>query len=160
MAYGPRFWALGVPGLALAVGALVPASATRWVPLGAVAAAAAGLAWVWPELSDRYWCVDDRLARYSESLADDGGVLLVAGEGTRSAGWPRLGVEAFQCDPMLEFGDALLLWDPLDGDWQPRHALADPSQTDLYRARFQPGRPAWRVVHDVATDERTVVPLP
>lgn len=160
LAYGPRFWALGVPGLALALATLPVHRLGRTLPVVVVALSAVGLAYVWPELSDRYWCVDGRLARYVDQLPHEEGLVLVEGRGVRPAGWPRLGVEDFTCDPMLEFGDALQVWDPIDGAWQPRHALSDPSQTELYRSRFQPGRPAWMVTHDVAQDERSMAQLP
>jgi len=160
LAYGPRFWALGIPGLALALGTLPLGRVARFVPVVVTVSAGLGLGYVWPELSDRYWCVDDRLSRYVDQLPAEGGVLLVEGKGTRPASWPRLGVADFTCDPMLEFGDALVFWHPVDGNWQPRHALADPSQTELYRQRYQPGAAAWRVVHDVSSDERTISVLP
>ncbi len=160
LAYGPRFWALGVPGLALAVGALPWGDRGRWLPLGALVGAAVGLGSVWPELSDRYWCVDGRLQQYVHQLPDDRGVLFVHSKGQRATSWPSLGVEAFTCDPMLEFGDALQLWDPMNGPWQPRHALTDAAQTAEYRRRFSDGRPAFLVKHAVAADEREVVRLP
>lgn len=162
LAYGPRFYALGVPGLALLVG--VVATRVLSVQRSALvvgAAASLGLAWVWPELSDRYWCVDGRLSRHIDTLAE-GGVLFVKGRGQRTMGWPRLGVPEFVCDPMLESGDALWRWDPSQatGGWQVRHALNTAEDTATFRARHHPGAPAWLVVHDVTADERSVAALP
>jgi len=160
LAYGPRFWALGIPGLALALGVFPWGAVGRWFPWICVAGSAIGIGRVWPELSDRYWCVDGRLSQYVAQLPGDQGLLFLRASGSRPTGWPRLGVEAFTCDPMLEFGDALVLWDPVDGAWQPRHALSDPSQTGVYRQRYGGGRPAFQVVHDVTADEREVSLLP
>ena len=164
MAYGPRFWALGVPGLCLAMGIAAHRHASgrpwaRWLPGLAVAASLAGLSHVWPELSDRYWCVDGRLRDHVHTLAPSGGLLLLRGKGKRATGWPRLGVDEFTCDPMLEAGDGLVLWDPMGQGWQVRHARPD-AQVPVYRARHQPDKSAWLMVHDVAADERTVVVLP
>ncbi len=160
LAYGPRFWALGIPGLALALGVFPGRNVGRWFPWACVVAACIGIGRIWPDLSDRYWCVDGRLSEYVQQRPEERGILLVRATGNRATGWPRLGVERFTCDPMLEFGDALVFWDPVDGAWQPRHALSDPSQTALYRRQFGAGRPAFRVVHDVTADEREVFVLP
>ncbi len=124
-----------------------------------MAVSTAGIAYVWPELSDRYWCVDGRLQRHLDTLGADEGLLLMRAKGSRRAGWPRLGVPEFTCDPMLEAGDALAGWNPTGGGWQVRHALPN-DQIQVYRDRFQPGVPAWLVMHDVGADERTVVALP
>jgi len=164
LAYGPRFWALGVPGLCLALGAAAHRYSAgrawaRWLPGLVVALSLAGLSQVWAELSDRYWCVDGRLRDHVDSLGTEDGLLLLRGKGKRPAAWPRLGVPDFTCDPMLEAGDGLLLWDPMGDGLQVRHALPD-DQLPVYRARFQPERPAWLVVHDVEADERVVSPLP
>jgi len=160
LAYGPRFWALGIPGLALALGSVPLGPLLRLAPVLVVGASAFGLARVWPELSDRYWCVDARMSTWVESLPETSGVLLVRGAGQRRTGWPALGVEQFACDPMLEFGDLLVFWDPIHPSWEPRHALSGPDQNQLYRQRYQPGQPAWLIQHDVAADERSVSRLP
>ena len=164
MAYGPRFWMLGVPALCLGMAAAAHRFSAgrpwaRLLPVGAVAMSMGGLAYVWPELSDRYWCVDGRLQEHLDTFGEDGGLVLLRAKGTRKAGWPRLGVPEFTCDPMLEAGDGLAGWDPTGGGWQVRHALPN-DQIRVYRDRFQPGMPAWLVVHDVDFDERTVVALP
>ena len=124
-----------------------------------MATSVAGLWHLWPELSDRYWCVDGRLRGHVQILGVDEGVLLLRGQGKRGAAWPRLGVPDSTCDPMLEAGDGLVLWDPMGSGLQVRHALPD-AQVPTYRARHQPNKPAWLMVHDVAADERTVVGLP
>lgn len=164
MAYGPRFWALGVPGLCLAVGIAAHRASrgrpwARWLPGLVVASSLAGLSQLWPELSDRYWCVDGRLRDHVQTLEADEGLLLLRAKGKRATGWPRLGVPDFTCDPMLEAGDGLVLWDPMGAGWQVRHALPD-AQIPVYRERHQPGMPAWMVLQDVKADERTVLALP
>ncbi len=160
LAYGARFYSPAVPalsvGLALALGRLGRIQVPVVVVVGLL-----GILRVWPELSDRYWCVDGELARLLDEEGGPPGVVFVDGRGERSTGWPTLGVPQFVCDPMLESGDAFGLWNPVTEDgWTPRHALRAPDQRDAFRRRFQVGRPAVWVDHDVAEDAYTLRRLP
>ena len=157
-AYGARFYHplyVVVP-----VMMVVPFARFRqlWVILGIAVVSLWGLSRQLPELSDSYWCVDDHLV---DTLADNGiteGVVFMKAEGRRPASWPGLGVEAFQCDPMLEAGDGWGLADPatMTGGLQIRHALPDRASTVAFMEAHHPGVQAWLVVHDVADDRRQV----
>jgi len=161
LAYGARFYHplyLVLPlGLAAALAPL-----GRWAPLALGAAMLAGGSGVAAALADRLWCVDGGLRARLEAHGVHDGVVFVAARGQRAAAWPALGVDAFTCDPMLEFGDAMALMDPRlppDQGLQLRHALPDAASTALYLERHQPGRPAWLAVHDVKADAWEIVAL-
>ena len=62
--------------------------------------------------------------------------------------------------PLLEAGDGFWMQDPLGGAVRFRHALPDAQSTQNYLSQYHPGLPAMLVVHDIATDERTLVPIP
>ena len=158
-AYGARFWhplQVALP-LWVALGLQVMPRPVRaaWALLLLV-----GTWFVWDSLADRFWCVDDSVAEEAEQRGIRDGVLLLAGRGTRATAWPGLGVDAFTCDPLLEAGDGFLLMDPTGEGLQVRHALPDLATDRRYIDQEWPGRPAWRLEHDVATDQRTWIEVP
>ena len=159
-AYGARFWhpmLLVVPtGIALSL-----RRTGRLALPSVVAIGVAGIGWVLPDLGDRYWCVDGQLKATVEAQNLEAGTVFLDGRGVRKTSWPRLGNEAFVCDPMLEAGDGFLLLDPAApmAGVRVRHALRDPAHIDAYRSRYGAGEPALYIRHDVATDRREVETL-
>tara|TARA_B100000530_G_scaffold272411_1_gene185071 strand:- start:267 stop:740 length:474 start_codon:yes stop_codon:yes gene_type:complete len=127
-----------------------------WTTVGIAAVSLWGFSRHLPELSDNYWCVDDHLAQLLEEHDVTEGVVFMKAEGRRPASWGGLGVDAFQCDPMLEAGDGWSLADPsaIQGGLQIRHALPDRVSTVAFMEAHHPGVEAWLVVHDVRSDRR------
>ena len=160
-AYMARFWHPLLLLLPIAVAAALHTWPRRWVVLGLVGAALLGGSWRVPELADRYWCADRAL---EQTLADAGiteGVVFLRGKKSRQTSWPRMGVDVFVCDPMLESGDGFRLNDPSrpDEGLRIRHALHTLKQTRQYMAAVHPGAPAWLVVHKVDVDMYRVLPV-
>lgn len=160
-AYGARFWHplyLVVP-IALAV----PVSALKesWRVVGVAGLAIVGLSRIVPDLADRYWCVDRGLAEAIEAEGITEAVVFMKGKGLRKSAWPALGVDVFQCDPMLESGDGWMLADPtvMTGGLQFRHALPDLETTRAFMDKYHPGAEAWLAIHDVENDLRVLKPL-
>lgn len=157
-AYGARFYHplyLVIPVLMA-----VPLARFRqhWTVFGVAAVSLLGLSRQLPELSSSYWCVDDHLSQVLDENDIAEGVVFMKAEGRREVSWPGLGVEAFQCDPMLEAGDGWGLADPssMNGGLQFRHALPDRASTVAFMEAHHPGVEAWLVLHDVTTDRRQV----
>jgi len=156
MAYGARFWHPGTIGLILLAAAGLSRLPGRagWAVL---LIPAVSVAWIQPQLGD-YWCVDGRLAA---QVGRTEGVVFVQRRGTRAAAWPAVGVDAFECDPMLSAGDGMGLLDPTrtTGGLQFRHALPTAADTRAYLARRHPGAAAllWR--EDLETGEVGRLPL-
>lgn len=155
LAYGARFAApalLVLPvGVALALDALPARVAARHLVAAVLLVGLGAGSRLLPELADDYWCVGRGAAA---RLAADGvgeGLVMVDGRGTRPAAWPRLGVPAFTCDPMLAAGAALQLMDPSrpTGGLQVRHAPRDPAQRRAFRDRHHPGAPLYLLEHDI-----------
>jgi len=160
-AYGARFWHpiyLVVPlALAHALAPLKP----RLTGFLLVGLSLGGLSQVQSDLTDRYWCVDNGLQSILAEAGVEEGVVFLLGKGQRSTEWPTLGVERFQCDPMLESGDGWALINPssLQAGLQVRHALPDIESTQAFMEAHHPGRASWLVTHDVSRDIRTIKSL-
>ena len=155
-AYGARFYHplyLVVPVLMAVPLARIR---QRWAVLGVAVVSIWGLSRHLPELADGYWCVDDDLANILDDNGVTDGVVFMKSEGRRAEGWPGLGVDAFQCAPMLEAGDGWGMADPtsMTGGLQVRHALPDRASTVAFMEAHHPGVEAWLVVHDVTNDRR------
>ncbi len=157
MAYGARFWSPALLLLPLGLAPLLGRLGRLALPL-ILAVGLAGTARMLPDLANRWWCVDGELSRMLAAAGATDGVVFIDGRGSRPMAWPRLGVEAFVCDPLLESGDGFLLWDPSDlrGGLQPRHGLRNPATTLDYLDRYHPGARAWNAVHDVSRDRWTL----
>jgi len=159
LAYGARFAApalLVLPvGVALALDALPARVAARHVVLAVLLLGLAGGSRLLPELASDYWCVGRGAAAQVAAAGLDAGLLMVDGRGTRAVAWPRLGVPAFTCDPMLTAGEALQWLDPSrpTGGLQVRHAPRDAGQRRAFRDRHQPGAPIWVLQHDIPSGE-------
>jgi hypothetical protein len=157
-AYGARFWHplyLVMP-IGMAVALVHVRRGFRVIVVAALAVL--GLSRVAPDLADRFWCVDGGLAAQLEAVEVTEAVVFLQGDGVRSTSWPMLGVDVFQCDPMLEAGDGWILADPtrMQGGIQFRHALPDLEQTRVFMAEHHPGSTAWLAIHDVAADQRVL----
>ena len=158
-ALGARFWHPAYPAVALLL-AMGLQPLRRWAPVAVIGVALAGGSAVARDLSDRMWCVDRRLADALEAAEFTEGVVFLKGVGIRPMTWPSLSLDNFQCTPLLEAGDGFWMQDPLGGAVRFRHALPDAQSTQNYLSQHHPGLPAMLVVHDIATDERTLVPIP
>jgi hypothetical protein len=159
-AYGARFYHplyLVLP-LAVAVGA--QRLLGRFAPLVLLGLPLAASPPLLTALSDRYWCVDGRLRDTLAAAGITEGVVFLRATGARTASWPALEAPPLRCDPQLESIDGFALLDPTrtQGGLQVRHALPD-EELGPYLRRFQPGAPAWIALHDVETDERTLLRL-
>ena len=160
-AYGARFY----HPLYLVVPVLMAASLSRvrqlWAVVGIAAVSLWGLSRQLPELSSSYWCVDDQLVRLLDDNGISEGVVFMKAEGRRTVSWAGMGVEAFQCDPMLEAGDGWGMADPsqMSGGLQIRHALPDRESTTAFMEAYHPGAEAWLVIHDVSADHRQILAL-
>jgi len=147
--YGARFYHPLYPVLVLWLAAGLR-GLPRWA-WGAAAlvplCAAPGL---WAELSDRYWCVDHRLAVEARELGLSNAVVLVSASGSRSAAWPALGTPEFRCDPLMAFGEAFLLEDPTGQGLRIRHGPAAPERHQDQLRALWPDRPMWHLDQDVA----------
>lgn len=156
-AYGARFWHPMLLVVPVGIGVVARRAGRLAVPLVA-AVGLGGLAWVLPDLGDRYWCVDGSVRDLVDGRGLRDGVVFLDGRGVRKTAWPRLGTESFVCTPMLEAGDGFLLLDPAhpqDGV-KVRHALRDPAHLRAYRQAYAQGEPALYLIHDVAQDRRQV----
>jgi len=157
-AYGARFYHplyLVVPVLMA-----IPLARIRqqWAVVAVAAVSLWGLSRQLPELSDSYWCVDDDLVQLLAEQDITEGVVFMKGNGRRGVSWPGLGVEQFQCDPMLEAGDGWGSADPssMTEGLQFRHALPDRASTVAFMEAHHPGTQSWLVIHDVTTDRRQI----
>lgn len=158
LAYGARLW----HPLYLLLPACFAAGLHRLAGRFALPALllGAGLG-AWPivhELGRSYWCVDPAV---QDLLAEQGiteGVVFLGGSGDRHVSWPALGVDDFVCDATLEGGDAFALMDPTSvrGGLQFRYAPANGEAARAWLAEFQPGQPAWVLLHDISTDSRRI----
>ena len=161
LAYGARFWHPLYLVVPIAMAAVLVRVPTFWRRLSVIGLAVVGISRVAPELSDKYWCVDGGLAEQIKAAGIQEGVVFMKGEGSRFTAWPKLGVDEFVCDPMLEAGDGWLLANPaqIQGGLQIRHALPDLEQTRAFMAAHHPGAEAWVLIHDVKADMRALRPL-
>ena len=157
-AYGARFWHPMYLVVPIAMAVALRSVPVRWVGVGCAAASLWCWAGILPDLSDRYWCVDGELRDELKAAGIEEGVVFLMADGQRSASWPALGVERFQCDPMLEAGDGWALVDPsrMRGGLQVRHALRDPADAAEFMRVNHPGVAAYLVRHDVENDARTI----
>ena len=158
-ALGARFWHPAYPVFVVLLCAGLVPLARRFSLPAVLAALLLGIPAVVADLSDRMWCVDSRL---TDALAAQGfteGVVFLHGNGHRQMDWPSLSVNDFQCTPLLEAGDGFWAQDPLGGGLQFRHALPDAESTRAYLSHHHPGSPAILVTHDIALDERTLIPI-
>jgi hypothetical protein len=106
---------------------------------------------LWSALSRDYWCTGPALR---DALQDSGleeGVLLLNISGQRSASWPALGVEDFQCDAMLTAGSAFALEDPASERWIIRYVPGHEERSRDWLREHHPDRSAWWVEIDVNT---------
>ena len=157
-AYGARFWHPMYLAVPIAVAAVLRSVPIAWAGLGLVVLSALGFRAVLPELRNDYWCVDGALKERLESRGIQHGVVFLQSDGRRPMAWPNLGVDRFQCDPMLEAGDAWSMADPtrVSGGLQFRHALRDADDTEVFMLRHHPGEPAYLVRYDVKRDVRAI----
>jgi hypothetical protein len=160
-AYLMRFWHPLLLILPIAVAAALHKLPTRWAVVGCVIAAVWGGSRRMPELVDRYWCADTALEQVLAEAGITDGVVFIRGKGQREASWPRMGVEAFVCDPMLESGDGMRLNNPAapDRGLRIRHVLPSKAATKRFMAAHHPDAKAWLVEHKVAPDVYRVIPL-
>ena len=158
-AYLVRFWHPLMLVLPVAVAAALRGLPRVWVILGLVAASVWGGSWRLPELVDRYWCADRELETVISEAGVQEGVVFLRGKGIREVSWPRMGVDAFVCDPMLESGDGLRLNDPAHPDQglRVRHALPSLGATRRYMQVHHPGASAWLIDHAVTSDKYRVM---
>jgi len=156
-----RFWHPLWLVLPIAVAAALRHLPRAWVVVGLVVAAVAGGSRKMPDLVDRYWCADDALERALQSADIQDGVVFVRGLGKRAVSWPRLGVDPFVCDAMLEFGDGMRLNNPARPaqGLRVRHALATAEETKAFMDAHHPGESAWLVIHDVPSDTYRIAPV-
>lgn len=161
VAYGARFWhplyALLPVGAAWALYRVLGRRAV-WAPLvlGPI-----GLSQVGREVATGYWCVDGSLTRLLEAQGVVEGVVLLRGSGQHTAAWPRLGVDAFRCTPLLERAEVMMRWDPTDPKRgiQPRAAMPDAASAEAWANTHHPGRPVWLLSYDQSTGQQTLVRL-
>ena len=128
----------------------------RGVVIGAVIAGGSAVA---RDLSETLWCVDGRLTAALDAAGFTEGIVFIRGSGVRTMDWPSLSITGFRCTPLLESGDGFHDQDPLGGGRQYRHALPDAESTWNYLSLHHPETPAILVTHDVARDERTLIPI-
>lgn len=157
-AYGARFYHPLMLILPIAIATTLRSIALPWAWLGIAAITVAGGSRVARDLADRYWCVDNGLVQLLAANGVEDGVVFLRAKGKRAAAWPVLGVDSFECDPLLESGDGLQLNDPAypSAGLRVRHALQTTAQMQAFVARHHPGSAAWLITHDVAKDRRTI----
>jgi hypothetical protein len=163
--FGARFWHplyLFLPVLLAAGLGALPRLLRAASPLLLMLGCLHGLGKAALELSEGYWCVDDRVARLLEREGIEEGLVYLAGGGGRTEDWPWLGREGFPCDPLLSSGSAIQLNDPTRtrGGLQVRHALPDAAQLQGYWQARHPGARAWLIVHDLEADQYRIRELP
>ncbi|MFT5685225.1 MAG: hypothetical protein ACI8RZ_006174 [Myxococcota bacterium] len=159
-ALGARFWHPAYPALAILLAAGLYPLTRGLSPLAVLATTLAGGIAVVSDLSDRLWCVDGRLVAALEASGFNEGVVFIQGSGSREMHWSSLSIDDFRCTALLESGDGFMAQDPLGGGLEFRHALPDAESTRNYLVRHHPGSPAILVTHDIAVDERTLIPIP
>jgi hypothetical protein len=160
-AFGARFWHPLYLVAPMALAAAIGSVRWRWIVTVLGAVSLTGLSRIAGDVSDRYWCVDTGLRDLLAEAGIDDGVVFIQGHGQRAMEWGSVGVDRFQCDPMLEAGDGWALIDPSDtrAGLQIRHALPDRETTAAFMSAHHPGRPSWIVFHDVESDDRQIKSL-
>jgi hypothetical protein len=158
-ALGARFWHPAMPALAILLAVGLHPLTRRLSPLVVLATTLVGGSAVARDLSNRLWCVDGRLTVALQAAGFQEGVVFLSGAGVREMDWPSLSVTGFRCTALLEAGDGFHAQDPLGGGLRFRHALPDAESTRSYLTLHHPGSPAILVTHDIARDERTLIPL-
>ena len=155
-AYGARFWHPMYLVVPVAVAGALQRFPLRWSVLGLVVASVFGVSRVAPDLASGYWCVGPGLSTELKRAGVEEGVVFLQTKGTRQTAWPRVGVDTFQCDPMLKAGEGWALADPsaMNGGLQVRHALPDMEQTTRFMETFHPGVAAWVLEQDLETGAR------
>ena len=155
-AYGARFWHPMYLVVPVAVAGALQRFPLRWSVLGLLVASVFGVSRIAPDLAGGYWCVGGGLAAELKKSGVEEGVVFLRTEGTRDEAWPSMGVDQFQCDPMLKAGEGWALADPssMTGGLQIRHALPDTEQTQRFMETYHPGSAAWVFEQDLMSDHR------
>jgi hypothetical protein len=155
-AYGARFWHPMYLVVPVAVAGALQRFPLRWSVLGLVVASVFGVSRIAPDLAGGYWCVGGGLAAELKRAHVEEGVVFLRTRGTHDAAWPSMGVNQFQCDPMLKAGEGWALADPssMSGGLQIRHALPDMEQTKHFMETYHPGVAAWVLEQDLSSGRR------